>query len=1014
MMPPTVQTTALEKEEALSHEPKQYMKPLLNTYAPRALPLLICLFGPLSLLLAQQTVTGTVVDASGTPLIAATVQAKGTTTGTVTDIDGKFTLSVPEDVNQVVVSYIGFTPIEIDITGAPLTITLADDENLLDEVVVVGYGTVNKSDVVGSVASVDVEEATALPTTNVAEMLRGRAPGVQVNLADARPGGSSNILIRGKVSLVGNDPLIIVDGVPYDNINDIAPEDITSIEVLKDASSQAIYGARAANGVILITTRRGQEGKLRVNYHGYLTTQELTRNFDIYSAEEFAQLRREAQRTDNNEEYLDDEVVFEENELANLRAGNFVNWQDLVLENAAIHSHSLTLSGGGANTKVYSSINYFDQKGLIPSSGFQRGAVRLNVDQKLGERLDLQANVNFQKSQQDIESSSLNFISISPLASPFNENGELQKFPFGEGSIAVNPLWNIRESINEVETTLTDLNFVASYEFLPGLSYKLNTFFRNRQSSQGIYRSTQHSEGDGDVRGIATLGSSFYREFLIENIVNYAPTINDRNQLDFTFVQATNQRNQEETSLTKSGFPNDALGFNGNATDLQSTSRDVTRRRLVSFLGRARYNLNNRYLLTLTMRADGSSVFATNNKWGYFPAAALAWKVHQEPWLADSRVVTQLKARISYGATGNEGINPSESLGVADDLPYQFGGRTVGGFAPLSRLPNPNLKWETTTTLNVGVDFGFWNNRLSGSVETYRASTTDFLLDRLLAGTSGFNVTRFNIGEVENRGIELALNYDIVRNQAVRWNVGVNWSRNRNEILSLDGSLDENGEPADFVTQNLFVGHPIDVIDRPQFDGIWQEGDDIAGSAQPDAMPGDIRVRDLNGDTVINNLDNVIFDTNPDWYGAVNTTVNWKGFELFADLYFVSGALRSNPFLATFENGGTFQGLRNGIRVDYYLPESPSTEWPRPRPSSPENLFSLAVRDASYLRLRTLTLGYNLPAPFLQRIGFQTAKVYATGTNLFTDTEYLSWSPEVNPGQFPDAKAYTFGLKVGF
>jgi len=964
-------------------------------------------------LFAQQIVTGTITDEAGEPLIAATILAKGSTSGTVTDLDGAFSLSVPEGVTTLVASYLGYATREVPVGASPMTIVLGEDANLLDEIVVVGYGSVKKSDVVGAVSSVDVDEATAIPTTNVSEMLRGRAAGVQVNLADARPGGTSNIVIRGKVSLVGNDPLIIVDGVPYDNINDVAPEDITSIEVLKDASSQAIYGARAANGVILITTRRGKAGKLQVNYHGYTTTQKLTKNFELFTGPEFAQLRREAQRTENNDMFFDDEILFEPEELQSLAEGTFVDWEDLLIQNAVIQSHALTLAGGSESTKYYSSFNYFDQDGIIPTSGFRRGAVRLNVDQRINDKMSLQANVNFQKSDQDRESGSINFITISPLARPFDENGRVVKFPLGEGSTTVNPLWNIQESDNKIETTLIDLNFVGNYELFPGLSYKLNTFFRNRASNQGIYRSTEHSEGDADIQGLATIGNDFYREYLLENIINYSPKLNENNVLDFTFVQATNQRNNEETSIIKSGFPNDALSFNGNATEIRGNTRDVSRRRLVSFLGRARYNLNNRYLFTLTMRADGSSVFAEDNKWGYFPAAAVAWKMHEESFLKSSKALTQLKLRVSYGATGNEGINPSESLGLADDLPYTFGGITAGGFAPLSRLPNPNLKWETTTTLNTGLDFGLWNNRLKGSFELYRSSTTDFLLDRVLAGTTGFEVTRFNIGEVENRGVEATVSYDLVRNEKVRWNVGAVWSSNRNEIISLDGSVDEEGRAIDFESQGLFIGEPIDNIRQRVFDGIFQNEEEIAASAQTDAIVGDIRVVDLDGDGLITNDDRMIFRQNPDWFGSLNSTVSWKGFDLFADLYFVSGALRLNPYLADFALGGTLQGSRNGIRRDYFTPENPSTTAPRPRPGTPGNLFALAVQDASYLRLRTLTFGYNLNKSLLEKIRLRSARVYFTGTNLLTDTDYLSYSPETNPGAFPDAKGYTFGLKIG-
>lgn len=960
------------------------------------------------------TVSGTVKDVQGVPLSGASIVAKGTTNGTSADFDGNFSLRVSEEATTLEVSYLGFQTKEIPITGDNLEIVLQEDADQLEEVVVVGYGTQKKSDVTGAVASVDVEDANTVPTTNVSELLRGRAAGVQVNLADARPGGNSNIVIRGKVSLVGNDPLVIVDGIPYDDINDVAPEDIVSVEVLKDASSQAIYGARAANGVILITTKRGKEGKFQVDYHGYTTIQSLTKNFDLYSAEEFAQLRREANRSDSESgDYLEDATIFNDFELESLRNRNFVDWEDLILEDAVINSHSLSVSGGGEKTQVYTSLSYFNQDGLIPTSGFERGTFRLNVDQQVSEKLSVQANLNIQNSKQDRESNSLDFISISPLAKPFDENGDLVKEPLGTGSTRINPLWNIRESDDEIETRLTDVNLVANYQITPSFSYKLNTFLRNRDESSGIYRSSEHSSGDGDVNGRAILGSQHYKELLVENILNYTPKINEANQLDFTFVNALSERRTETTAVEKEGFPNDALGFNGNATEIVGTSRDVSLRKLVSFLGRARYNLLNKYLLTLTTRADASTVFAENNKWGFFPAAAFAWKIHEEEFLQGSNVVNQLKFRVSYGDTGNEGIDPAQSLGVADDLPYVFGGISTGGFAPLERLPNPRLKWETTTTLNLGLDFGFFRNVLTGSVEVYESRTKDFLLDRLLSGLSGYSVTRFNIGEVENRGIELALNTNIVRREDLNWSVGLILSSNRNKILELDGQLDENGEPLDFVTQGLFIGEPIDNIRQFQFDGIFQEGDDIANSAQPEALVGDIRVVDTNGDGDIDDNDRIIYRENPDWYGSLTTNVQYKGFELFVDFYRVQGATRLNNFLSDFNNGATLQGALNGIKVDYYLPEDPSNEFPRPRTTAPNFIAATAVKDASYTRLRTITLGYGLPSKTLSRFGLSNAKVYLTGTNLFTFTDYLSYSPENNPGAFPDAKGITLGVKLG-
>ena len=966
----------------------------------------------------QQTIRGIVTDINNTPLPGATVLVKGTAIGVSSNFDGIFEIQVPANASQLEISYVGFLSRTVDIASDYMTIVLEEDANQLDEVVIVGYGTQQKSNIVSSVASVDIEEATAVPTTNVSEMLRGRAAGVQINLTDARPGGTSDILIRGKVSLEGNSPLIIVDGVPFDNINDVSPDDISNIEILKDASATAIYGSRASNGVILITTKRGQSGKLTVNYHGYTTIQRLTRNFDLYSGEEFAELRREANRDRTTGEYLSDENIFTEFELEAIANGNFVDWEDLLLKDASIQSHTLSVSGGSESTKVYSSLNYFTQNGLIPSSGFDRGIFKLNVDQKINDKLSFQANINYQKSAQDIESNGLNFISISPLAKPFDENGELVKEPLGVGVTTINPLWNIRESIDEVKTTLTDINLKGFYEIIPQLSYSANVFLRNRDAFQGTYRTSQHSSGDQGINGLANLKNTHFQQFLLENIFTYSPQINDDHHLDFTAVQAIDERRTEITEIEKSGFANDVLGYNGTATNLLEAPRDVSRRRLVSFLGRIRYNLYDRYLFELTARADGSSVFSEENKWGYFPAAAFAWKMHQEPFLENSTTVTQMKIRASYGATGNQGINPLESLGVADDLPYVYGGTTFGGFSAASRLPNPNLTWETTKTLNLGVDFGLFKNLFTGTFEYYRSVTEDFLLDRFVPGITGYSVTRFNVGEVENKGFEATLNTNLIRKQDFNWSVGLIFSTNKNKVLALTGEVDEEGNPLElpytgpnFEPLRLKVGEPINNIWQAEFDGIWQEGEDIANSAQPTALPGDIRVVDQNGDGEITNEDNIYISQDPDWYGSITTTLRYKNFELFVDYYIVEGATKRNPVLS---NGELFRGNINGIKVPYYTPENPSTEYPRPRADTASYLFPFSVRDASYSRLRTLTLGYNIPTSVLNNIGLTQAKVYFTGTNLFTITDYLSYSPEQNTSDFPDAKGLTVGLKLGF
>ncbi|WP_318310332.1 SusC/RagA family TonB-linked outer membrane protein [Flagellimonas crocea] len=970
-----------------------------------------------------KTVTGTVSDNMG-PMPGVNVLVKGTTNGVVTDFDGEFTIDDVSNDDTLVFSYVGFVTQEVPVgTQEEIDIVLQEDTQALDEVVVVGYGTQKKSNVIGSVASVEVEEATNVPTTNVSEMLRGRAAGVQVNLGDARPGGNSNIVIRGNVSVApgGNSPLIIVDGLPFDSLNDVAPDDIANIEILKDASSTAIYGSRASNGVILVTTKKGRVGKATIDYHGYTTVQSLTKNFNQYTGQQFIDLRREANRNRFTGDYLNDENIFSPFELEAIENKNFVDWEDLVLQDAIIQSHALSFSAGSEKTRIFSSVNYFSQEGIIPNSGFDRGTFKLNIEQNLSSKLMFRGIINYQNAKQDRETGGINFTTITPLAQPYTADGELQKFYLGPSNTAVNPLWDQRESVDETKINLTDVNLSLIYDIAPNLSYTLKTFLRNRNTNQGVYRSSLHSAGDEGIDGIGVLSNTLFKQVLVENILNYTPQINDNHSLDLTAVQAFDEQRTEYTQLDKSGFTNDALRYNGDATELLNNVRNVSQRRLLSFLGRVRYGYLDRYLLEATARADGASVFAENNKWGFFPAVSLAWKMHMEPFMQNVDAINEMKFRVSYGATGNQGINPLESLGVADNLPYVFGDETVAGATASSRLPNPNLKWETTTTLNAGVDFRLFNNFFQGTFEYYKANTTDLLLDRSIAGTTGFNVIRFNSGELQNQGIEASLTSNIIRKENFSWSLGLIFSRNKNEVISLTGETDDEGNPIDITDtsgRRLSIGQSINNIWLPKYDGIYQVGDDIAGSGNPLAQPGDVRVIDQDGNGQIDDRDNVFTNTDPDWYGSITNTITYKNFDLFADIYIVQGATRLNPVLA---NGELWKGAINGIRTKYYTPEFPSAEYPRPKPDTHLHLFPFAVRDASYLRLRTLTLGYNIPKDAFSKLGLQQAKVYVTGTNLFTFTDFRSYSPEQTPlannqngSAFPETRNITLGVKLGF
>ena len=970
-------------------------------------------------------VTGNISDAeTNEPISGATVILIGSNQGISADFDGNFSIAVTKG-QSLSFSSLGYQTITkiIDQEGE-INIALFPN-NALDEIVVVGYGSQKRSNIVGSVATVNVDKATQNPTTNVSELLRGRAAGVQVNLGDARPGGNSSIVIRGNVSVAGgNNPLIIVDGLPYDNLNDIVPEDIQSIEILKDAASTSIYGARASNGVILVTTKKAQEGYTSFNYTGFVTTQTLTRNFEIYDGPGYYQFRTDAWKARLGTENPPLRFVWNDFELDLIYNDNLVNWENLAINDALLTSHALSYSSGTEKSSIYSSLNYFTQEGIIPNSGFDRFQFKLNYSQQLTDKLLMEGIVNIQNAIQSRETGGLFLVNLSPIAKPFDENGNLVKYYFGqENASAINPLWDQRESVDETETNLTDISLRLNYDILPQLTYSLKTFYRTRSTDQGTYRSSLHSAGDEGNNGIGVLIDTHYKQVLVEHILNYQVLNNDTHNLDFTGVHSYDEQNFKYNQLDKSDFVNDALTYNGLASNLLNNSRDVWRRRILSYMGRARYSYLDKYLLEMTTRIDGASVFSENNKWGLFPALSAAYKLDKD---LNIEAVNQLKLRLSYGSTGNQGINPLETLGVAEYNPYTFGEKTVSGSTASSRLRNPNLRWETTTTLNGGIDFGLFTNRVRGTIEYYKSNTTNLLLDRQLASSSGYTITRFNVGELQNTGIELTLNNSIISTTDLNFDLGFIWSTNENEIIALTGETQINPQTGeeyfiditDTSGRRLSIGQSINNLWMPEYGGIYQEADFLDGSPitpRVGAKPGHIRVIDQNNDGIIDINDNVFINADPDWYGSVNATLRYKNFDLFMDWYFVQGVTRINSVLA---NGEYWKASINGPIVPYYTAENPSTQWPMANASAAwlKYLNSFAAQDASYQRLRTLTVGYNFGNTINDFLNLKTGRIYFTGTNLLTFTDFLSYSPEqdLNAGIFPETLNMTIGLKLTF
>lgn len=960
---------------------------------------------------------GNISDSEG-PIIGAVISILGSTSTAVTDLNGDFSIAAnPGDVLHV--SMLGYRDYEqrLDSRSSRLLITMDEDVTLLDEVVVVGYGVQKRSDITGALSSVDVDKAQGVPSTSVAEMLRGAAPGIQVNVSSAAPGGSSSILIRGRHSLSGdNAPLYVVDGVPMSSIDDVNGGDIASIEVLKDASSQSIYGARAANGVVLISTKRGASGKTKISYDGYAAVQTISRNFHFYNGEQWAAYRHEAFY--NAYGYYDEDDCFRGFMKDILQSGEYIEWEPVMIKPASQHKHDILVQGGTDKTKAAFGLGFYDQDGMVSGSGFKRLSGRLNLDQKLSNSLSLGANITYARSWRQTADGSFNsFVTMPPLARIYDEDGKLLEDVTEAGESHVNPLWNIANSTNETVQSRLMINIFADWQIVKGLSYRLNASLSSRDVDAGSYLGLKHTTGK-NTRGKATVSESNSSDYLLENIFNYTNDFSSGHHFDATLMQSFNVITWKKLGFTATGFANDDLYYNavGNAIDYGQPDWELSQRQLLSFLGRVRYNYKDRYLLTLAARVDGSSVFGENNKYGVFPSAALAWRINNEKFMQGSRSwLNNLKLRLSWGQVGNQGISPYTTLGNTAPYYYRFGDEVAVGYLPTTTLYNPNLKWETSTTANIGLDFGFLKDRINGSVELYDTQTTDLLVSKSINQVLGYTSQMMNLGRVQNRGIEITLNTTPVSTRNFNWDLDLAFSRNVNKILRISGEVDADGKPLNDVNNKWFIGSPVNVYYDYQFDGIWQLDDDIEHSCMPTATPGSIKIADTNQDNEITEEDRIIMSRDPDWLGSVSTAVKFFGFDLSAALNISYGGTFYNSYLTTFGNGGDMTGKRNGIRRNYWTLYNPSNEAPAPNMNqAPAYIGALGYQDASYLRLRTVTLGYTFPRQAIDRMKMRSLRLYISCNNVWYYTKVYGYGPEQSPGAYPEPRTLMFGVKASF
>jgi TonB-linked SusC/RagA family outer membrane protein len=944
------------------------------------------------------SITGVVKDENGGVLPGVTVLLKTTTTGTTTNGDGKYTLTVPDGNGILIFSYIGYATEEVPINKrSTIDVSLVPDIKALSEVVVVGYGTQKRSDLTGSVASIPAQRLEQVPNNNFAQALQGSVPGVNIttNSAGAEQNDVS-ILIRGRNSITAsNNPLIVWDGVPYSgSISDINPTDIESIEVLKDASATAIYGSRGSNGVILITSKRGREGKPTITYDGSYGIQQMANLPDWLNGEEFY-LFKEARQASS--------LTPSEKEIyAN---GSWVNWMDLATRTGQRHQHTLSVAGGTENTKYYISAALMDVKGIAINDDFSRYSTRINLETAVTKWLKLGTNTQLSLSNRSGEGPSWGSIFLTnPLTKAYEEDGSLSIYPWPEYIINDNPLSpTLHNNEDKTYKVFTNNYLDISFPFLPGLTYRLNTGveFTNRDWATYQGRNVRVGLENG---GIANTENNVRNNVIIENIVSYQRQFN-RHNLYITGLYSYQQDRSRMQGISSRGFPNDILTWHqAQVGKLVQPRSNFSEEDLISQMLRINYGYDSRYLLTLTGRRDGYSGFGSETKYGIFPTIALGWNIFNEAFMKNIRQLNELKLRVSYGQNGNQAVGPYRTLSRMREEPYLNGTATAPGYVP-SRLGNPNLGWETTTSFNVGLDYALLNNRIKGTLDYFNAHTEGLLLERQISSVHGISTITQNIGKTNNRGIELGLTSYNIQGKEFTWFTNANFSMVKNKIVDLYG----NGK--DDVLNRWFVGQPIRVNYGLVFDGVWQLNDDYDNAHQQNAEPGFLKIKDVNGDNTITDQDRIVQgQIDPVYIWGLNNTLSYKNFTLYFLFQGMHGHQRFNPLRAD-DVGDDI--VRNTLKQNWWTPDNPTNEHFANHRRANSQLVGI-IEDLGFVRFKDISLSYDISSNLLSKIGMRRTKIYVSGRNMATFTRWTGLDPELNDQlNVPLQKEYVVGLTFG-
>jgi len=1003
----------------------------------------------------QHAVTGTVRDISGTPLAGVSVSVAGTASTVATSENGSYHILAKPDATLVFYS-VGLQREEESIRGrSVIDITLEQEISDLDEVVVVGYGTVKKSDLTGAVNVISEQTIRNTPAANIGMALQGAGAGVNIQRSggSTHPGHTPEIRIRGTRSIAaGNDPLLVVDGIPYDlgMMNNIAPDDITSVTVLKDASSTAIYGSRGANGVILMTTKRGAEAaKATVTYSGYLGINKPLGFYDLMNADEYMELRKWAMynRYKNSDGYtgIDDprvlQRVFEgglDGETEGYENGVYTDWQkELYDKDPAITNHQIGIAGGSKNTQYAASLGYYKATGIYDLQSMERTTQKLSVDHTINKYLKL--GINTLNTYYISRGESLNpmgdALRLSPLLTPLMDDGSIRE-KVHPNDLMSNPLMDLREgAIQDDRKRLS--TFTTGYldvDLTQGFKYRLNAGVQLSQTTLQRY----YQQGTSQRRQSSNYGyneSASLIDYTIENLLTYDKKV-EKHNFNVTALFSAGERESQNFDLNYENVPTNQVGYyNPGTAENHKGGGDYSKWSMLSYMGRLNYDYDQRYYLTTTLRADGSSRLAKGNKWHYFPSAAFAWNIGNEQFMSrTSSILSQLKLRLSYGEVGNTNVAPYDTQGNMSSNRYIFGSQGVLGYYPTA-ASNSELKWERTASYNVGVDFGFLDNRITGSMEAYKQYSNNLMMSFTPPATSGVSTAiPYNVGKTENVGFETNVRMHVFNGDGknkFQWTTDLNIYFNRNKVVQLTDGADQ------LISDNLFVGYPLGSFYEYVGLGIWQDTPEERALAESlglqisgdESVIGTIKVADISGadgepDGIINDYDRKVLGSHQaNFEGGWTNTLAYKNFDLTVVMNFRQGGLLRSELYGGGQNS-LMGGYFNNLDVDYWTPERTDARWPAPnnRVQSIPYKGTLTLFDASYLKIRTLTLGYTLPDKLLTSIGLSRARIYATATNPFTFfseyvNKYNGLDPETNRVMntvIPPSWQMLFGINVTF